>query len=388
MKNAYLLVPLIMFLFVASSACRKDPVEAPPQQTNPPGNQPPNVPTNSLHFATLSIPRSNVVAAATSTKLLIAGGMKRNENWPSPALTIVDVYDKTNQIWTTANLSKPRYNLCAIAHQENVFFAGGLEDDYTKASSRVDIYNATANTWSTAELSEARTGIIATAAGNKVVFTGGYYYDANENLVFSRRVDIYDIVSNTWSTATLSIPRINHTASAVGNKIYIAGGERPDPNPAVEVFGLNPSVEMFSVNQSIDVYDVATNSWSISSLQNPRTGHSAVVVDEKIYFIGGWSEDMSFPASKGIEILNIPTQTFTFQSVPENFSPVYKPIYFQKLILVIVAGPMQNITFILDVATGTWKEQIFSSHEEVSAHAILDNTLYTTNGISVWKQTF
>jgi len=36
-------------------------------------------------------------------------------------------------------------------------------------------------------------------------------------------IDIYDVVSNSWSTAQLKEPRWSITAATVGNKVFFAG---------------------------------------------------------------------------------------------------------------------------------------------------------------------
>src|SRR5262245_61759195 len=76
-------------------------------------------------------------------------------------------------------------------------------------------------------LSKGRTDLIAAAANNKIIFAGGYAY--NEPgvvpvLVASTRVDIYDVTSNSWSTAELRAGGRSWeiTSATVGSKIFIA----------------------------------------------------------------------------------------------------------------------------------------------------------------------
>ena len=83
----------------------------------------------------------------------------------------------------------------------------------------VDIFNTSTNTWSTATLSQPRLGATASAAGNYVVFAGGNYGGMTSNVV-----DIYNTSTNTWSTATLSQAREKLAAVAAGNEIFFAGG--------------------------------------------------------------------------------------------------------------------------------------------------------------------
>ncbi len=73
-----------------------------------------------------------------------------------------------------------------------VLFAGGVIPPGTH-SSRVDIYDLATQTWSTAELSQARTAPAAVAAGNKIFFAGG---EISDGTFPSNVVDIYDVSTN------------------------------------------------------------------------------------------------------------------------------------------------------------------------------------------------
>ena len=72
--------------------------------------------------------------------------------------------------------------------------------------------------------------------------------------------------------------RYSHSASVVAGKMHIVGGG------SAEVIkpGISPG---FSV---VDVYDLATDTWTTAADFPPATGgHTAAVVDGKIYAIGG-----------------------------------------------------------------------------------------------------
>src|SRR5579864_2677946 len=74
--------------------------------------------------------------------------------------------------------------------------------------------------------------------------------------------ELYDPVAATWMpTASLSMPRIYHTATPLPNgTVLVAGGKTPG-------LGLNASAE---------IYDPATGRWSpTGSLATARAYHSA-----------------------------------------------------------------------------------------------------------------
>jgi hypothetical protein len=67
------------------------------------------------------------------------------------------------------------------------------------ASSVVDIFDLHSNTWKTASLSHPRAYLGATTVGNIVLFAGGF-----DGISVSSVVDIYNATSNTWNVTNLS----------------------------------------------------------------------------------------------------------------------------------------------------------------------------------------
>jgi hypothetical protein len=112
-----------------------------------------------------------------------------------------------------ATLSQARYQLAATPSQNLVFFGGGsnsYSETPTIVYDRVDIYNTLNGSWSTATLSQARFDLAATSVGNLVLFGGG----VNSN-VHSNVVDVFNVTSNTWTTATLSQARSALAATSI-----------------------------------------------------------------------------------------------------------------------------------------------------------------------------
>ena len=76
------------------------------------------------------------------------------------------------------------------------------------------------STWTSATLFEARYNCTATACGNKIFIAGGIGSGGTESKV----VDIYDVTTNTWSHDLLSIGRFLMSSAAVGNLVFFAAG--------------------------------------------------------------------------------------------------------------------------------------------------------------------
>jgi N-acetylneuraminic acid mutarotase len=144
-------------------------------------------------------------------------------------------------------------------------------------TSRVDIYDTVSQTWSTAELTQARYDISVIAVGNKIFFAGG-----TDDWFFTSRIDIYDVSSNTWSTAELSKARGRMAVAAIGNRVFFAGGDCFDGDAGGTMIN--------SVSDVVDIYDISTNTWTVSHLSERRGNleFAGTSLNNKFYVAGGF----------------------------------------------------------------------------------------------------
>ena len=141
----------------------------------------------------------------------------------------------------------------------------------------------------TSNLSQRRWGLSATSTTSKALFAGG---SSNEHgYVYSNRVDIYDIHTNSWTTTTLSQGRVRPAAISVGDMAYIAGGE---------IYNSASSV--------VDIYNANTNSWSTTSFSQPRTELAATALGDNLYFGGG---RIGLTTKNTVDIYNTKTKIWT-----------------------------------------------------------------------------
>jgi N-acetylneuraminic acid mutarotase len=252
---------------------------------------------------TLSQTRSWTAIASAGNKIFIAGGFIP----PGTHSSRVDVYDLTTQTWSTADLSVARSGAAAITAGNKVFFAGGEISDGTCASKAVDIYDVATGQWSTASLSIAGSGVAPAVVSNKVLFAGG---DAGfcGSWARSTTVDIYHLSTNSWSVTSLStVRRSLHTAVTLGNKVYISGGESWPPNPVPGTW--------FASN-TIDIYDNVSNSWSTGTLTQGKYDHAGIAVNDKILWAGGQTGSYpNITSSCTVEIHNMNTGNVSIQSL-------------------------------------------------------------------------
>ena len=313
-------------------------------------------------IGTLSQGRVDLVTATAGNKILFAGGFT-----PLAHSTRVDIYDVSTNKWSTAELSMGRMGMTAASVGNKIFFAGGGDPDNETVTSRVDIYDASTDRWSTAELSQGRTYIASATLGNKIFFAGGAYMNYPD--VSTNRVDIYDNSTDTWTTASLSEARSALTATVADNKIYFAGGSG----------NLSSYPSRFS--NRIDIYDGVTNSWSTSSLDESRMYLSSIAVGNKIYWAGGFNGISAnrYTESCKVEIRDIKAQISTYEYITpkSRFSTVLKD---DNIIFFTGFGFLPNQFDVYNISTDIWS--IGKLNNGVSGAAIIsvNNKIYVAGG--------
>jgi len=199
-------------------------------------------------------------------------------------------------------LSEDRWWISVASADNKIVFAGGIPmGSNVVASSRVDIYDIATQTWATAELSVARYGMATVTAGSKIFFAGGGFYDSGFDWNFYSAVDIYDAATNTWSAASLSEAR-TVTGGIVGNKVFFASGWKEGGSG--------------NMSDKMDVYDLTTDTWSTELWSAPRAGMVAVTAGDKTYFAGGAT---IFPDSifRRIDVYDNGTNSWSSSSLSE-----------------------------------------------------------------------
>jgi hypothetical protein len=213
-----------------------------------------------------------------------------------------NIFDLVTQTWSKSSeyLMTPRkYGASIIASGNRIFYAGGLQSNppnYSAVFPDVNIYDVTNNTWSSAKLSAGGANIAAAVAGNKVLFAGGLRDHPDKIAKPSAIVDIFDLSTNTWSVTSLSQGRSDISVVSSNGKIYFAGGSSGD----------NAIMGFLGATNAIDIYDYATNTWTVSVLAEDKTYLAGIAVGNKIYWAGGLGPWEDWEQS--VEIRDIQTQ--------------------------------------------------------------------------------
>ena len=128
-------------------------------------------------------------------------------------------------------------------------------------------------------LSHWRSNITIASANNKILIAGGSDFTENPGYLYSS-VDIYDIATNSWSTTSLSQQKHGMGVAVLGNRIFFAGGgANLSGNDRIDF-------SLITTTSRIDIYDALSNTWSIDSLSIARYPVGASV-NNKVLFAGG-----------------------------------------------------------------------------------------------------
>jgi hypothetical protein len=178
--------------------------------------------------------------------------------------------------------------------------------------------------WKTLSSSQSSNELVGTALGNKIFLAGG-----NGTNV----VDIYDINTNQWTSSNLSKARTSLSATSLNNRVYFAGGD-----------------DGISFYDRVDIYNTSNNSWSTSKLSQPRRHITSIAAGTKVFFAGGYTgTTYAATVEDLVDIYDTSTNAWTVErlSVPrENIvaASVGNKVFF--------AGG--SIVDIYDLTTGKW----------------------------------
>ncbi|SHK37686.1 Kelch motif-containing protein [Hathewaya proteolytica DSM 3090] len=133
-----------------------------------------------------------------------------------------------------------------------------------------------------------RYGAHCVVYNNKIYVDGGYSSD------YVSSMEIYDIVTNTWSSGASGGQRAETKAVLHGGKMYVVGGSASGGNTL----------------SSLKIYDIATNTWSVgANMPTSRTLLGMCVLNGKIYVCGG--DNRRGTLYDKLEIYDIATNTWS-----------------------------------------------------------------------------
>lgn len=190
--------------------------------------------------------------------------------------------DISENSWITkAPMHEARSNLGVAVVSGKIYAIGGSTQNgsspYTGGVVGTnEEYNPVTDTWTLkASMPTPRQSFAIAAYENKIYCIGGY--DSDGNVVGVN--EVYDPAKDIWETkAAMLTTRIALDANTVNGRIYLAGGYLPGEYTTYN----------FESSPLNEAYDPATNSWiTCAPMPIASNLYASVVVDDKIYFMGG-----------------------------------------------------------------------------------------------------
>ena len=223
-----------------------------------------------------------------------------------------------------------RIGPAAAAVNGKIYLIGGFDHHENlggraPALSRVDVYDTQTNTWHTAaDMPTPRVAPQTAVFSNEIYVFGGYDRKGPGGaLRYKKTVEMYDIATDTW-TKKRDMPTLRHAVmtAVVHGKIYVIGGSVHDKKLGRDV-----------ATSLVEVYDPATDRWEKrADMPTERGATHAVVIDSKIYVIGGYNwqqgpltdkfvasiEEYNPKTDQWRELPDMPMFKFMFASVVVN----------------------------------------------------------------------
>lgn len=147
-----------------------------------------------------------------------------------------------------------------------------------------DVYDPATKTWATLpDAPRSRDHVAVAVANDKLYVAGGRNSSWADGRKFSatiKPVDVFDFVTNKWSTLPNDLPtaRAGNSTVVVGNHLLIIGGE----------YG-NPDGNGGGALATVEALNLATNEWLVGlpEMKNKRHATSVVLLDNKLYTAAG-----------------------------------------------------------------------------------------------------
>lgn len=195
---------------------------------------------------------------------------------------VTRIYDIASDTWSFgANAPDISSEGAGVAHGGLFYNIGGRDSLTTPTGARDDIwaYDPASDTWNAAltPMITPRAGLAVAVVGNAIYAIGGRLATGGPcNGLPLARVEVYDIASDTWTpVAPLPSPRSDLAATTIGGKIYVFGG----------------CDDAGTILADVDVYNPVTDTWSTAPTDMPTARAAMYAVASKggsVYVIGGW----------------------------------------------------------------------------------------------------
>jgi N-acetylneuraminic acid mutarotase len=261
--------------------------------------------------ASIPTARGYLRTAVVNEKIYAIGGNIFGSN---------EEYDPATDTWTTkASMPDPQPQFAIAVCQGKIYCIGGMPAGSLGGSGANQVYDPETDSWENkASMPTGRFGLQAQVVDDRIYLIGGRKL-LGYNLGFEELnvTEVYDPVSDTWSTKS-SIPNsAGYVSVVVDDKIFVIGAVTQIYDPKINTWSIGTApIEklVMGVNDEsaataattgemapkriyvydgsyLQVYDPLKNSWTFGA--NPpinRQYLSIAVVNDTLYFIGGFTD--------------------------------------------------------------------------------------------------
>jgi N-acetylneuraminic acid mutarotase len=244
-------------------------------------------------------------------KVLVAGGMYRDNPLDDNITPTIEVYDPTTGRWTlAAYLLSARYNHTATRLTDGrVLIAGGSDDVFPLTDAEL-FDPATGTRTRIDSLENGRAKHTATLLNDGTVLISGGATESSHPYTIPN-VERYDPTTNTWSNSgDLSHAREEHTATLLpdGTVMVVGGSNRG-----------SRSIGPVETLASAEFYDPNAGTWTLAAptLRSRENGTASRLLDGRVLVAGGgYLNDANFSsndpvATPGAEVYDSDASTWT-----------------------------------------------------------------------------
>ena len=236
--------------------------------------------------------RSRRGCAVTSVngRVYVMGGLGGNKR-----LSSCEMFDPVTNQWTSLpDRKEARYDCTACTMDDKIYVIGGHDTAYNCLSS-VEVFDTTTMTWSSSipdrNLPRCYCAAVSVEKQQQIYVFGGYNEDGHPTTTRLSCVEMYDIPTQKWTIldSTMKEKRNACTATLVGTKIYIIGGQGDND----------------ILHSSCEVFDTLSNTFcspSPTNMKDGKAGCQAVSIGSQIYVIGGSN---GFTSTSSVQLLQL-----------------------------------------------------------------------------------
>jgi len=190
--------------------------------------------------------------------------------------TIVEVYDPSTDSWSTAPpLPNPRHHVQPVTVGSKIYLPGGLvhfPGPSVTEHLMLDTNNLGAGWQSRASMPTSRGAHGCAVEGVRIYCGGGLSSAAGDTAIST--MEVYNTVDNAWkSLASMPRPRDHFDPVVIDGKLYAIGGR-------------DTAINATYANN--DIYDIRSNSWSQGApIPTARGGYGADILEGRIVVVSG-----------------------------------------------------------------------------------------------------